>query len=465
MTVIIGLETHVQLPTKSKIFCGCKNIVTFEKEPEPNTVTCETCIGLPGAKPQVNSQVIEFGTRIALALECKINNTFSFSRKTYFYPDMGKNFQITQHTIPLGSHGKLLVDGKLIRITRVHVEEDPARLVHIGGVGGSHVLVDYNRSGTPLVEIVTEPDMTSPEQARAYLATLTQVLQYLGVYDPSTKAVLKSDANISLKGGARVEIKNITGEKEVFEALRFEMMRQKNLSKQGKRTIQETRLWNPELSVTQELRTKETEEDYGYIPEGDLTPITLEQRIILKEKQQLPELPAQKYKRYQRDYKVAPKLAEALLADPQLAVLFEAASKKIDSKLAATWIAGPLKKTLNWNNRRLEQTDITVASFVSVLKLFNSRKLTDRNAEMLIRYLVAEGGQPETLIKKHQLTGSGTDLDKVIKTVIKNNPKAARDVTNGVAKALNFLIGMVMKETKGTVDANTVRKALEKALR
>src|SRR3989338_6038507 len=268
--VKIGLETHIQLNTASKIFCGCANPAALKEEREPNSIVCPTCLGLPGAKPAANRKVVEAGVKAALAMGATVAGQTRFSRKTYFYPDMSKNFQISQYEVPLASNGRVEVTGKNIRIRRLHTEEDPAKIIHTGGLGG-YTLVDYNRAGVPLLEIVTEPDFTSPEEARLYIQKLASIMEYLGLYDPATKAAIKTDANISLKGGNRVEVKNITGTKEVEAALQYEVVRQKNSLQRGVSVVRETRSWNPERGATESLRSKEVEEEYGYIAEPDLT--------------------------------------------------------------------------------------------------------------------------------------------------------------------------------------------------
>ena len=351
MKVIIGLETHVQLNTKSKIFCGCENPVNLKleegEEPEPNTYTCDVCLGLPGTKPRTNKVVVDMAMKVALALNCKIARETFHSRKTYFYPDMSKNYQITQYEIPLASGGYLLVGDHMIGITRIHLEEDPAKLVHVGGVGGKYVLVDYNRAGIPLLEIVTDPDFSSPEEAREYLQKLETILEYMGVYDSSSNAVMKTDANISLDGGTRIEIKNITGARDIEKALKFEIVRQSNMLKRGLEIKRETRMWNPATSVTQSMRMKEGEEEYGYIFEPDLTEIEITDKSITNTKKHLPELPDQRYSRFVKQYKLPEKVAESIISELDLAELFEIMAKKINPKVAGTWTSGYLKKTLN----------------------------------------------------------------------------------------------------------------------
>ncbi|MBI4176092.1 MAG: Asp-tRNA(Asn)/Glu-tRNA(Gln) amidotransferase subunit GatB [Candidatus Aenigmarchaeota archaeon] len=478
MKVMIGLETHVQLNTASKIFCGCRNPAILSTDPEPNTLTCPTCLGLPGSKPRANGEVVCKALKIALAMGCRISCEMFFSRKTYFYPDMAKDFQITQYEIPLGTAGQLEVGGRKIRIRRVHMEEDPAKLVHVGGIGGKYVLVDYNRSGIPLVEIVTEPDMTSPREARIYLQKLELILEYLGLYDPSTKAVFKSDANISLttspaitspagtQGGQRIEIKNITGTKEIEDALNYEIIRQKNMIEKGQKIRMQTRMWSPELKATQELREKETEEDYGYIFEPDLPVIEIGKKKIQEARNSLPELPDQKENRFIRQYKINRELAESIVSEPDLAELFEDASKKTDPMIAASWIAGYLKKTLNYNNLRFKQSGLQKNWIIELLGLFMNGKLTDRNAELVIRKMVEEKQDPEFIIKKYGFEKAGMDkeAEKAIKATLEKNRKAAEDYRKGEKKALEFLVGLAMRETKGRIDANEIREALLRLL-
>lgn len=460
MKVVIGLETHVQLNPKSKLFCGCANPVTLDDEPEPNTLTCPTCLGLPGSKPRVNDAVLEQALKVALALNCRIAPDMFFSRKTYFYPDMSKNFQISQYEIPLATKGTVQLGTKKIRIRRLHIEEDPSRLVH----KNNGVLADYNRAGVPLIEIVTEPDLDSPAQARAYLQKLELILQYLGVYAPGSRAIIKSDANISLqidgKEGARIEVKNITGTKDIEQALSYEILRQSNFIKKGKVIEQATRHWNPDVGVTKEMRKKESEEEYGYIFEPDLTRLETADDVITKTRQRIPELPDAKYERYQKEFSLAAKVAESLISDHELATLFESLSTKVDPKLAGTWLAGYLKKTLNYHTITFSQSGIKEEWMLSLLKLFADGKITDRNAEMTIRKMVDEEAPPEEIVKKHNLGMKRFDIDLVIRDLLKKNPDAVKEYKDGKAKALHFLVGLAMKETQGSVDANTLREKL-----
>jgi aspartyl-tRNA(Asn)/glutamyl-tRNA(Gln) amidotransferase subunit B len=468
--VKIGLETHVQLNTKSKIFCGCENPVNLPegKEPKPNSLTCDTCLGLPGSKPRTNRAVVDMAIKVALAIKCKIARETYFSRKTYFYPDMNKNFQITQYEIPIAARGNVEAAGKKIRITRVHMEEDPAKLVHVGGMGGKYVLVDYNRAGIPLLEIVTDPDFTSPEEARLYLQKLETILEYLGVYDSASSAVMKTDANISLEGGQRIEVKNITGTKDIERALKFEIVRQGSLIKRGMEVKQETRMWNPGLGATQSMRGKETEEEYGYIFEPDLTMIEISTSMVSAAKKSLPELPDQRFSRFVKQYKLPAAVAESVVSELDLAELFEQIAKQVSPKIAGSWISGYLKKTLNYNNLRFKESGLKKEWIISLLKMFEAGKITDRNAEMAIRFMVDEKHPPETVIKKHKLGKASKgelDLDAIVKKVIDKNKQAAVDYKKGEQKALHFLVGQAMRETRGQADANDIKKAVLKRLK
>ncbi len=474
MEVKIGLEIHVQLNTKTKLFCGCPNPINLKEEPEPNSLVCPTCLGFPGSKPRLNAKAFETAKKVAVALNFTLAEETFFSRKTYFYPDMSKNFQITQYEIPIGRNGflEMEINGKKKRIglKRIHLEEDPAKLVHVGGMGGKYVLVDYNRSGIPLIEVVTDPDFKSPEEARVFLHKFAMILEYLGVYDDCSKAVIKSDANISLsiggRSGNRVEIKNITGTREVELALKYEIVRQKNLLKSGTAVKTSTRMWNPDLKVTQEMRKKETEEDYGYIFEPDLTRMEIRKDEIISIKRNLPELPEDKQKRFIKIYGFHEKLAEALVSEPDIAELFEYAAKKISPHTAGTWITGYLKKTLNWHGIRFKESGLEKEWIVKLLKMFERGLLTDRGAELIIRKMVEEKKDPEYLVEKYGLKKikSNKEIEKIVDEIIKRNPKAVSDYKSGVEKVLHYLVGLCMRETHGRADADAVRKILIKKL-
>ncbi|MFB6147273.1 MAG: Asp-tRNA(Asn)/Glu-tRNA(Gln) amidotransferase subunit GatB, partial [Candidatus Nanohaloarchaea archaeon] len=331
--VKIGLETHVQLDTETKLFCGCPN----EEADEPNQHVCETCLGHPGSKPRLNEKVLEEAVRTSQALNCEVNRDVFFSRKTYFYPDMNKNYQITQYEVPVAEDGSMEVKigdrQKTVGLSRLHIEEDPAKLEHVGGAVGNanYTLVDYNRSGTPLLEIVTEPVFESPEEARAYLQQLSRILQYLGIYQPESDYAIKSDANISIEGGARVEVKNITGTAGIEKALNYEISRQKQLKKRNREVEQETRSYDGNQEITEKLRQK------------------LDRQFLDRMREQVPELPHEKFERFKQEYGISDKQVEALITSPALADDYEELTDDHDPELAASWLTGELKKTLNYN--------------------------------------------------------------------------------------------------------------------
>lgn len=468
--MMCGLETHVQLPSLSKIFCGCRNPVHVKgrdgEEVAPNTLTCPTCLGMPGSKPRLNGKVIVLAMKAALALNCRIAADMFFSRKTYFYPDMSKNFQITQFEVPLASGGQMEieVDGKKkkIRIRRIHLEEDPAKLVH----ESEYTLVDYNRAGIPLIEIVTEPDFASPKEARMYLFKLAQILEYLDLYDPASEASIKTDANISIIGSERVEIKNITGTKEIERALSYEYVRQKSMHKRGAKITQETRGWVPLSGVTKLMRTKETEADYGYIFEPDLTAISIKDNEKDEVRIGLPELPDEKKARFIKQYHISSKAAEGITSDPKLADLFESVAKKVKVDIAASWIGGPLLKTLNYNNLAYRTSGLKEKWLVDLLLDFENGKYSDLVAERILWKMIDDKTDHLTAAKKHGFSAIDTKLDveKIVEKVIEANEKAVADYRGGAEKSINFLVGMVMKETKGAVDAKTAREMLVKML-
>ncbi|MFH1332531.1 MAG: Asp-tRNA(Asn)/Glu-tRNA(Gln) amidotransferase subunit GatB [archaeon] len=446
----IGLEVHVQLNTKSKIFCSCPT----QGSEEPNTRVCDICGGFPGSKPSFNRGVLMQALKVALALNCEVKDSMFFSRKSYFYPDMPKNFQITQFEIPLAENGEL--EG--VKIRRIHMEEDPGRLVHQAGL----TLVDYNRSGVPLVEVVTEPDFKSPEEVRDWLNKLITILEYLDVYSRISEASLRADANISTDGGERVEIKNIGGVKDIERALNFEIERQKK-----EKAVRETRGWDADKGVTISLRRKETEEDYGYIFEPDLTEFEISKDLVKEVKSKLPELAAQRINRFVDQYKIDVADAEVLTQDILLAELFEKVAKEIDPVLAARWLRRDLLKLLNYNKKTLKDLKIDETHIIDLLSLLESRQISDNVAKDLMIRLMEKPFDVKGYVKKHNLllVSDSSGLDKLCDEVIKEFPKAVNDFKAGNAGALNFLIGQVVRKTKGTASTEVVRKLFEKKLK
>jgi aspartyl-tRNA(Asn)/glutamyl-tRNA(Gln) amidotransferase subunit B len=443
-TLKIGLEVHCAMSTKTKLFCSCPNKVVGE----PNTLTCPICLGMPGSKPALNKQAVNDTLKIAKALKCKINKEFYFSRKTYFYNDLAKNFQITQYEIPLAKEGEL----SSVRIRRVHMEEDPGKTIHVNGpiTDADYTLIDYNRSGVPLVEIVTEPDIKNPEHAKLFLKELTSILEYLGVYNDSREGALRVDANISTTG-KRVEIKNMSSFREVEKALEYELNRQRDEVPK----TQETRTWDPESEKTFLLRSKEKEEDYGYIFEPDLTKIVVtKEQLNIK----LPEMASARAERY-KTLGLSAKVIESLTSEPKLAEAFDYASEKVNPKLAANFFSEKLLKTLNYKNLKLGQTKITKQALAELLQLLEQKKLTERSAEFILRDMV-EG-------KKMQFKESIADekeLNKIINKVLDENPNTIIEYKSGKKEVINFLFGQVMKKTGARADPSIVRKLLLKRL-
>jgi len=460
----IGLEIHAALLTSSKLFCRCS---TRWQGREPNTLTCPVCLGMPGSKPVLNEKAVEYAIRIALALNCKIARECFFSRKSYFYPDMAKNFQITQYEIPIASNGYVELDGKKIRIKRVHLEEDPARLVHVGPsvAEARYVLIDYNRSGVPLCEIVTEPDLTSPREAREFLQRLANILEYLDVYDSSLEGSMRVDANISIQKGSmaseRVEIKNISGFKELEEALTFEAIRQANALERGEKIPRETRGYDSNARVTYSLRGKELEEEYGYIFEPDLPKLRIEKSFVERIKRSLPELPHQKMERLSKF--INKELAKSIVSDKDLALAYERVIKHVDKKLAAVWLGNVLKKILNYNNLRFKDVCITHEQLVRFLKALEKGEITKHAGEQILRELIRDSSAIERIVEMKRISDENLIKNVAVK-VLEANPKAVLDYKSGKREAFEFLIGCVMRETKGRADPKKAREVLKRML-
>ncbi|MDD1721272.1 MAG: Asp-tRNA(Asn)/Glu-tRNA(Gln) amidotransferase subunit GatB, partial [Euryarchaeota archaeon] len=353
--VVIGLEVHVQLTTQSKLFCGCS---TRYQDSEPNTHTCPICLGLPGSLPVINEMAIIYAERVATALNCTVQRT-QFYRKNYFYPDLPKGFQISQYDFPLGTNGYLTVDTegheRRIRIKRVHLEEDPGKLTYRGTIEkAQYSLIDYNRSGVPLLEVVTEPDLRAPKEARRFLNKLKNILEYLDVFDGNLEGSLRVDANISIAGGQRAEVKNISSYKGVEKALLFEISRQKNLLRRGIHISQETRHFDEARGITISLRSKEQEHDYRYFPEPDLVPIDPEPLIEQFPQKKVVELPDLKRRRFKQQYGISDYLAKVLTGSNALADYYEAVAERVNPLVAATWIVDILQGELNYRGLELD---------------------------------------------------------------------------------------------------------------
>ena len=466
--IIIGLEIHCQLDTKSKMFCSCS---TDFRDNEPNSHTCPICLGLPGTMPMINRKAVEYALKVAKALNCEVLEESEFSRKNYFYPDLNKAYQITQYDKPLAERGKLLIDGdngeREIRITRIHIEEDPGRSVHIGTTdSGKYTLVDYNRAGIPLIEIVTEPDLRSPKEARKFLNKLRATLEYLNVFDSEKEGSLRVDANISIKGYERVEVKNISSYKGVEKALTFEVTRQKNLVRRGQPVVsRETRHFVEARGVTTSSRSKEEENDYRYFPEPDLLPLRV---ADWTDNIKLPELPDARRERFINQYGCSIEHAKTLTGGLKLAEFYENVAGT-DPDLAATWTADYLLGELYYRNFSIDA--MPVIHFRKLLKLIKDNEITDKSAVEILRNIldaVKEGEIPESpdsIVKKLGLSKTGGDeISSFIRAVISEQPDAVTDYYSGKMQALNFLVGQVMKKCRGRADPGELNVMLRETL-
>jgi len=445
----IGLEVHVQLKTKSKLFCNCPT-----DPAEPNRNICPICLGFPGIRPFPNEEAILLAFKIAKALNCRILERCFFSRKSYFYPDMPKNYQITQYEAPIGVDGWVDI-GKKIRIRRVHLEEDPARLVHPGGIGGSdHVLIDYNRAGVPLVEIVTEPDFGDVEEVKGFFKKLLSILLHLRAFDP-LKCSIRCDVNISL-GDTRVEVKNVTGLKHIERAIRYEILRQEKLLKEGKEVKRETRHFDEKTGLTTSLREKEFEDDYGYIFDPDLP-------IIEGIEVEIPELPDRMVERFVEEYGLKEEKAKAIAYEgPDFASFFEEVVKDFGKpEVVASWMLTHLLKCLNFNHMRLEDTSITPKEFVEFLRAMEEERISERYAKEMIKEWVPSGKEVREFLKEMV---SEEELRRAVEEVLREHRKAVEDYKKGKKKALEFLIGQVLRRIGGRADVKEVRRLLEEAI-
>jgi len=425
------------------------------------------CCGHPGSKPVLNEKAVELATKVGLALNCVINEDFFFSRKTYFYPDMASNYQITQYEVPIAAKGEVLLpSGKKVRVRRAHIEWDPAALVHPEGMGKSnYVLIDYNRSGNPLIEIVTEPDITSPEEAREFLNTLENILSYLHVLKADT--TMKADCNISINGGNRTEIKNVSGYAAAEKALSYELARQIAEVKAGRVIEQHTRAFNADTGTTTELRKKESEDDYGYIFDPDLVKVSLSKDYLIKVKSEMPELPEAKAQRLMKQFNFSEYDARVLCSDFHLGKLFDSlVNAKANPQISAKILTREILSILNHD--ALSWSDVTVDAsvLIQLVNLLQEGKVSDKNSKQsLINYISGDKTPPVEYLKKNNLLISASiDLDSVVAKIIASNEKAVIDFKAGNEKSLNFLAGLVMRETKGTVSPQKVQEVLKQKL-
>lgn len=471
--VRIGLEVHVQLTSlKTKLFCSCSSNY---KGKDPNSLTCPVCLGIPGALPVLNEKAVEYAVMAALALNCKVSGRMFFFRKNYYYPDMPKNFQISQYDkaggVPLAVDGFLDIDvgkkRKKVQIGRVHMEEDPGRLVHQGAIDTSpYTLVDYNRSGIALLEVVTEPDLDSPKEARIFLQKLRSIFEHLGIFSGKLEGSMRCDANISLIGGTRVEVKNISSFKEVERALGFEIMRQKNLVKKGLAVKHETRHWDEIRRVTVSLRTKEEEHDYRYFPEPDLVPIVVTKDFVKNVKGKMPELPDARINRFVDSYNLPKYDAEVLVSDKAWADFFEKSVKLYNKpKEISNWMMSDLLRNLYENNIELMESKISPEHLVEMIKLIEKGVISGKIGKRILPEIVLTGKAPSQIIEENGLVkiASRDVLKDVLEKVFEQNEKAVEDAL-GDENAVHFLVGQLMRATKGKADPNLANQLIREKL-
>ena len=469
---VIGLEVHAQLLTRSKMFCGCAT--TFGAA--PNSQTCPVCQGMPGVLPVINRRAIELAIRTARALHCRINAECRFARKHYFYPDMPKNYQISQYEEPLAEDGGLEVevDGALTRvgIQRLHLEEDVGKLTHEGGVfeTASASLVDFNRSGVPLMEIVSSQDLTSPAEAAEYLRVLRALLRYLGVCDGNMEeGSLRCDANISLRRrgaaelGTKVEIKNMNSFRHVRAALEYEVGRQARALERGERLIQETRLWNPDRGETLSMRSKEFAHDYRYFPDPDLVPMRPDPAWVAEIEAALPELPRARRRRFVEQYALPPYDADLLTQDRALADYYEEAVRlHPNPKALANWIMSELLRELHSDPAAVAHCRIAPQHLARLVALVDDGTISGKIAKDVFERMARSGEDPDAIVRRHGLTQltDETALVGLVDEVLRAHPAAVADYRRGKTQSVAFLVGQIMKATGGKASPQVVNRLL-----
>ena len=472
---VIGLEFHVHLATRTKMFCPCR--VTYGEE--PNTQTCAVCLGHPGALPVTNEKAVELGVMAGLALNCEVAPRAIFARKNYFYPDLPKGYQISQFDAPICKNGYLDVptaEGTIrVGITRVHLEEDAAKNVHVGESGRMHgsvgSLVDYNRGGTPLIEIVTEPDIPSPEAARATANHLKAILQAIGVSEADMeKGQLRCDANVSIRNpdgsfGTKTELKNMNSFRFVERGLARELERQQQILESGGRVEQATLHYDPETDEVHELRSKEYAHDYRYFPEPDLLPLELTATWVSQIKSRLPELPEQKKVRFIDQYGLSEYDAGVLTSDNELASFYEEVASEADPKQAANWTTGELRARLNEAGVDVSESKITPKHLAELIGLVENGTVSRSAARGVLVTVFDTGDSPSAVVEREGLASLGGDeLSGVVDGVIAANPSEAERVRAGDNKVVGFLVGQVMRATRGNADGGRVRQLLAERL-
>jgi aspartyl-tRNA(Asn)/glutamyl-tRNA(Gln) amidotransferase subunit B len=473
----IGMEVHVELKTDSKMFCSCKNELELDRLPNSNI--CPVCTGQPGALPVANEKAIEFVVKAGLALNCQIAKISKFDRKNYFYPDLPKGYQISQYDQPLCEKGHLEISGRKIGITRIHLEEDTGKLIHQKGT--DHSLVDFNRSGVPLMELVTEPDIESAEEAKKFCEDLQLILRYLEISDADMeKGQMRCEANISIaesgakEFGTKVEVKNLNSFRSVEKAIEYELKRQQDALESGEKIIQETRGWDENKMASYSQREKESAHDYRYFPEPDLPALELSAEYVRKIECELPELPVQKIKRFQKEYNIKEYDAEVLVRDKDLAEFFEdsvsegcelCGEKERISKLAANYIISELKKYLD-EKTGIRDLKLTAENFGELMSIIAAGKINSSAAQTVLAEMLKTGADPEHIIEEKNLgqMEDDSEIEKIVEKVIVDNPGPVADFKAGKQNALQFLLGLVMKESKGKAEPKKTLNILKNIL-
>ncbi|MFH1854319.1 MAG: Asp-tRNA(Asn)/Glu-tRNA(Gln) amidotransferase subunit GatB [Candidatus Omnitrophota bacterium] len=469
--IVIGLEVHLQLKTKSKMFCGCATVFGAS----PNTQTCPVCLGFPGSLPVLNRDALKLGAKVAIALDCQIADEIRFDRKNYFYPDLPKAYQISQFSQPLSRYGYLVIltgeKEKRVSITRVHLEEDTGKLLH----GQDSSLIDFNRSGTPLLEIVSGPDMNSPDEAYLYLTALKSILEYIDVSDCNMEeGSLRCDANISVreKGakelGVKTEIKNMNSFKAVKSALEYEAARQIELLESGIKIMQETRLFDSARGITEPMRSKEEAHDYRYFSEPDLVPFDFERSILEYIEKEMPELPEPKKRRFIKEYRLSEYDAAVLVSDKALADYFEkCASSHNNPKTISNWIMGDISAYMKENNLTIDLLGLKSEYLTGMLDMIDKGIISGKIAKSLLIDIIQTGKDPYLLVKEKGLEqiADPSQIEEAIDYVITENQKIVDDFRGGKENAMVALVGKVMAKTKGKANPQKVNEILRKKMK
>lgn len=473
---VIGLEIHCELKTKTKIFCGCATGFGAEQ----NTHVCPVCLGLPGVLPTVNKRVVEFGIKAGLATNCTINKYSKFDRKNYYYPDLPKNWQTSQYDLPIAEHGwvDIDVDGekKRIRLTRIHMEEDAGKLVHSGTTikDSATSNVDYNRTGVPLLEIVSEPDLRSAEEARAYMEKIKAIMEYIDVSNcRMEEGNLRADINVSLRPvgtkelGTRTEMKNINSFKNLEDAINYEIERQEEVLEDGGHVVQETRTFDPARGITLSMRSKENAHDYRYMPEPDLPPIVTSEETIEKYRSELPELPDARRARLEKEYGLSDYDAGIITSSRAMAEYFDVVvATGADPKLAANWIMGDLSKNLNEDGIDITKSPVSAERLGKMIGLIMKDTISGKIAKKVFKEMWTNEDEPEKIVKDKglvQITDTGA-IEAAVDAAIAANPKAVEEYKGGKKKAIGALVGQVMKATRGKANPQMVNKMLAEKL-